>query len=338
MNSSDLEAMGPLSDRTRELYRHAVICDMTLPWEADCTENRSTVLDRFKACGFHYVSLTLADDRERLPQTIRHIAAETRLIQSQPDKYLLVNTVEDILRAKRENKLALGFHFQGTNSLDGDVNMVALYHRLGVRHMLMAYNQKNLVGDGCHERTDGGLSRFGVEVVRAMNEVGMLVDCSHTGYRTSMDVFEVSEAPVIFSHSNARAICDHSRNIRDEQIRACAKSGGVIGMNGVGMFIDDNRASAEGLFAHIDYISTMVGAEHVGLGIDLVYFENTMYEIYRANPNMYPKEYVAPPWKFFQPEQLPYLTDLMVRADYSDADVLGILGQNWLRVAGAVWG
>lgn len=98
----------------------------------------------------------------------------------------------------------------------------------------MAYNQRNAVADGCHERTDGGLSRFGIELVQAMNRVGMLVDCTHTGYRSSMDVFEVSQAPVVFSHSNARAVWDHERNIRDDQAQACARTGGVIGVVGAG--------------------------------------------------------------------------------------------------------
>ena len=133
---------------------------------------------------------------------------------------MLVDTFADVERAKLEGKFAVVLHFQGTNPLGGDLNMVEVYYRLGIRHMLMAYNMKNLVGDGCMECTDDGLSRFGVAVVEEMNRVGMIVDVTHTGYRMTMDTFEVSKAPVIFSHSNPAAVWDIPRNVKDDQIKA----------------------------------------------------------------------------------------------------------------------
>ena len=152
---------------------------------------------------------------------------------------MLVDTIADVERAKKEGKLAIVLHFQGTNPVEGDIKLIEVYHRLGIRHMLMAYNMKNLVGDGCMERTDDGLSRFGVALVQEMNRVGMIVDVTHTGYRTSMDTFEVSEAPVIMSHSNPAAVWDIPRNVKDDQMKACAKSGGVMCINGVGGFMGE---------------------------------------------------------------------------------------------------
>jgi len=175
-------------------------------------------------------------------------------------------------------------------------------------------------------------------VVREMNRVGMLVDCTHTGYRTSMDVFEVAAGPVIFSHSNSRALIDHERNIRDDQAKACAKTGGVIGLNGVGIFLGGNEASADGLFRHLDHFVQLVGARHVGLGLDVVTDREPLLEIVRAQAARYPASqgYDVVP-EFGWPELVPQVTERMLAAGYADADVEGILGGNWLRVASQVW-
>jgi membrane dipeptidase len=165
----------------------------------------------------------------------------------------------------------------------------------------------------------------------------MLVDCSHTGYKTSMDTFEVSASPVIFSHSNAKSIWDHDRNIRDDQIRACAKSGGVIGVAGFGPIVADNDGSPEAMFRHIDFIGQLVGLQHVGIGLDFVYFEQTMYSLFSDRPGLYARGYRPPPWPFVKPEQMPRLTEVMLQHGYTDDQARGVLGENWLRVAERVW-
>ena len=155
------------------------------------------------------------------------------------------------------------------DALNGDVGMVDVYYRLGVRQMLFAYNRNNKAGGGCHDE-DIGLTPFGRDVIREMNRVGMLVDCSHSGHRTTMEAMEASTAPVIFSHSNARRLCDHERNIRDDQIKGCAATGGVIAVTGVGRFLGPRGPVVEHLVEHIDYMVELVGPAHVGLGMDSV--------------------------------------------------------------------
>jgi len=323
---------------TAAVYADAIVCDMVLPWGPRWIPVRGNTLARFADSGFTYVSLTVGQDSiPSLEATIQHMAAERRRIESAPGRFVFVETVDDIRRAKREGKLALGFHHQGTNALQGDINMVSLYYRLGVRALLLCYNQKNSVGDGCHEPTDAGLSSFGRSLIREMNRVGMLVDCSHTGYRTSMDAMEASESPVVFTHSNARALRDHERNIRDDQIRACAQTGGVIGMNGMGIYIGDNDASNDALFRHIDYMCELVGWQHVGLGLDFVYYAEGFYDLVRAKPDMYPPADYPIPQQFFAPEQLPPLVEMMLARGYTAEQVKGILGENFLRVARQVW-
>jgi membrane dipeptidase len=200
--------------------------------------------------------------------------------------------------------------------------------------VLLAYNQKNLVGDGCVERTDAGLSRYGVRLIEAMNRSAIIVDGSHTGYRTTMEAMQISTRPFIFSHSNAFALVPHYRNIKDDQIRACAQSGGLIGVNGVNEFLGDSRGSTEAMFRHVDYIANLVGPRHVGIGLDYVKDYDAIWQWIEDNPDLWPDNDGAAPIypDHAQPEQVRELAFRMLGAGYSQADVHGILGGNYLRV------
>lgn len=329
--------MTPL--HTTDVYRSAIVWDMTLPWIGfGRPELRPAVLPRLKACGYTCISLTMATDEESLEATTLAIAQQRAQILAQPEHYVLVQTVDDVRRAKAEDKLAVAMHFQGTNALARRLEMVEVYYQLGIRHMLMAYNQKNAVGDGCHELTDAGLSRFGQALVAEMNRVGMLVDVSHTGYRTSMEVFEVATQPVVFTHSNPKALWDHPRNITDEQARACAATGGVVGVNGVGIFMDDDSASTESLYRLIAYYGDLIGPAHVGLGIDFSFDTESIVRKARSSATQYPAGGgYEKDLRFVQPEQVERVADLLLQRGFSTQAVLGVLGENWLRVAGQVW-
>ena len=230
--------------------------------------------------------------------------------------------------------------FQGSDSLGGNVDMVEMYYKLGVRAMLLAYNTRTFAGSGCHERSDDGLSSYGIEVVRQMNRVGMLVDGSHTGHRTVMDLFKFSETPVIFSHSNPAALQPHPRNISDQQIDARAASGGVIGVVGFDGFLPGGIASVESVLRAVDYLVQRIGSQYVGLGLDWVYCEDMFRRVLDVNTVAYPAGEsggYADGGKFFTPSDIPLLTQGMLDLGYSASDILGILGGNWLRVATQVW-
>jgi membrane dipeptidase len=339
-----------MSDDARAILRSADVWDMTLPWLP--VYWNMDVLRRYKRAGYTFVSLTLQDWPPTLKGMRECIARFRELAQAEADWLCFGSSLAEIERGRVEGKLALGLNSQETRPIGEDLARIEDLHALGVRHMLLAYNVRNLVADGCAESADAGLSNYGRRVVREMNRVGVVVDCSHTGRRSSLEAIDLSEHPVIFSHSNAYAVCPHIRNIRDEQIRACAARGGVIGVVGVGAFLGDAAARTASLFRHIDYMVSLVGPEHVGLGTDYVSVfpvkdHEEVWRAFSAKEKSWPDAANAWPDPIgtqipvedshcFKPEQLIELVTLMLAHGYSQEAIRGILGANFKRVYAAV--
>jgi membrane dipeptidase len=295
-------------------------------------------LDHWRAAGVSFVSLNVVYDVMTWEETIKVLAAYRTYLEANADKYVIAGTAENVRQAKRAGKLAVAFDLEGMNALDGDVNLVSLYYRLGVRQALFAYNLNNAAGGGCHDE-DVGLTDFGRAVVREMNRVGMLVDCSHSAYRTTMEAMEISSAPVLFSHSNPKAVWDHGRNIRDEQIKACAAGGGVVGVNGLGIFLGPNDTSTGTLVKHVCYLAELIGPEHVGLGLDYSYDDADLAEGLSARPDYWPpgQLYDTPNIKVAEPKQIAEICQELHARGFSANEITGILGGNFLRVASQVW-
>lgn len=327
-----------VSDRAMEIVKKSLVWDMTLPWVPGYSDVDDT-LPRFQGAGIDVISLTVAGVEHGFAAAVDWIGSVTRHIEKRGDRMVLCKRVSDIDRAHEQGKLALLLNFQETVQFGHRIERVRLFYDLGVRHALLAYNVKNAVGDGCAERTDAGLSRWGVELIEEMNRVGMLVDGAHSGHRTTMDAMEVTKAPFIFSHSNAYGVFPHYRNIKDDQIRACARTGGVIGINGLGEYLNDHAATSQSMFEHIDYIANLVGPEHVGIGLDFVKDVSGFWEWVKFNAYMWPlNENQARTYsKIAQPEQLIEVTDIMLRNGYPDTTIQGVLGGNFRRLCGEVW-
>ena len=297
-------------------------------------------LTDWRTAGVDFLSIDVCYDVIDWQLAIRNLGAYITWLEKHADSFLLVRRADDVLEAKRTGRMAITFDLEGMNALNGDPALVSLYYRLGVRQMLTAYNKNNLAGGGCHDK-DIGLTPFGRRVIAEMNRVGMLVDCSHTGHRTTMDIMEAATQPVIFSHSNPKALRSHGRNITDDQIRACAKTGGVIGVTGLGYFLPDRASPALALADCVTYVRDLVGVDHVGLGLDYTPVDPTgaVEESLDAHPDFWPPADYAAPWpmKDAGPDSFRQVAMLLVERGWSGADVRKVLGENFLRVARAVW-
>lgn len=294
-------------------------------------------LARYRDAGFNVVSLNAGFDAVPWENTLLVLATFRNWIKQHNEDYLLIETTGDIERAFREEKLGVFFDLEGGCVLNDQLDMVEMYYDLGARWMLIAYNQNNSLGGGCQD-DDKGLTAFGREVLDEMARVGMVACCSHTGYRTTMDVMEYSSKPVIFSHSNPLGLWEHKRNITDDAIRACAATGGVVCLNGVGIFLGENDASSETIARHIDYVAEKAGIDHVGIGLDYVFDMEELNEYLRQNPDTFPPDGgYAEGVKFVEPEQAPEIVDALLDLGYRGEDIAKILGGNLLRVARDVW-
>lgn len=329
---SSLSEIASLSD--------AVLCDILFP---PPPAGLDVELESRRNTGFSYTSLTMSLDSEASPAHVYSRLAKMRHELSQhPDKIVLAAGVADIRAAKKSGKLAIGFHFQGTEAVGRDLANVGAYYQLGVRWMLLAYNFQNNVGVGCieGEKNDIGISQFGRDLIAEMNRVGMFVDCSHSGYRTTMDAMSVSTKPCIFSHSNPRTLFDHPRNIRDDQIRMCAQTGGFIGINGVGPFMGEPReVSIDTVVRHLDYVVELVGPKHVALGLDYMtpLHRQAMFDYYKGDVSKVGLRPEDRPWGFFSPTDTPLLLSKLLAKGYPQEALRGIMGENFLRVAAQVW-
>jgi len=322
-----------ISEPAQRIHEHTLIWDthacFPLKPNADLSE-----LKRYRESGVNFVSLNIGMDMDSFENVIQVLACFRNYIASHPNDYALALTINDIREAKESGRLAIAFDLEGSDPLLGNLNMISLYYDLGVRQMLLAYNKDNPASGGCMEENIG-LTQFGRDIIKEMNRVGMVVDVSHMGYQATMEAFETSTKPVIFSHSNPKGLREHARNISDEQIIACAKTGGVVGINGIGDFL--GGMESELVVQNIEYVMNLAGPEHVGLGLDYVIDKQELIDYIEGHPDVFPPGKFNDYLTMVEPEQFPQFTELLYQKGYSEQVINGILGGNFLRVAEQVW-
>lgn len=294
-------------------------------------------LERVHASGIDTITLNVGCGGQGIEDHVRMLGAFRDWIRANGEKYSLAGQASELRLAKAEGKLGICFDIEGMDALGGQVSLVEPYYTLGVRWMLVAYNLANLAGGGCME-DDGGLTAFGRSVVAEMNRVGMVPCGSHTGYRTARELIDASSTPVIFSHSNPRAVWDHPRNIPDDLMTACAERGGVIGINGIGIFLGNNDSRVITFADHVEYALAKVGEDHVGIALDYVFDDQEVAQFATANPAMFPSDAgygagmaMIAPWQF------DAILEELGRRGFGQSTLRKIFGENHLRIATEVW-
>ena len=330
----------------QNLHRDSIIIDATCPLLME----DDTHLDLYQAGGFTAVAPTIRANTGTSADAILQFGYWHRRERERND-LMIVRSGADIEAAKQSGRIGVILHFQGTEVLDRSVDIIDAYHALGLRVVQLTYNRRCHVGDGIEEPTDAGLSRYGKAVVRRLNDTGILVDCAHTGLRTSLDAVDCSKAPVIISHANARAVRDVPRNVPDELYRAIAATGGVIGVVGFPNFVAaDRKPTLDQFIDHIAHIAEVAGIDHVGLGIDYYLGQHPFadeqaarkaFELRVSMGVWSAASYPEPPYHYPEgietPDRMTNLTQALLRRGFTEAEVRKVLGLNWLRVYSAVW-
>lgn len=308
---------GPLSDADAEMFR---TCGIT---------------------GFHNSVGTGGPGA--VERTLTFLAAWQGYAGRNSHVFTLAGTAADLDRAKAQRKCAVIMGVQNSEHF-GSPKDVKAFYQLGQRCSQLTYNTQNRLGSGSTERVDGGVSDFGAEIIKAMNEVGMLVDVSHCGDRTTLDAIEISPKPIAITHSNCRALNNHPRLKTDEAIRKLAAKGGVMGITGVRNFVrGEEPTTLEHVLDHIDHVVQLVGVEHVGIGsdADLNGYDDMPADQLKELRDSYKSSYAfrdkLDTDGYDHPRKIFDLTEALLRRGYSDANITAILGGNFRRLLGATW-
>ena len=343
------------SARAVELMNRATVVDMLSPfaisssksakWFANPDSFTAADLQRFKDSGINIFHIAVGTGgRDAYLSTLRFVASWNGFLANHDQNLMRVDSTSDLERVKGSGKVGVLIGVQNSEHFQS-VDDVNFFYGLGQRVSQLTYNTRNLIGNGSTERRDEGLSDFGVSIVERMNQIGMAVDVSHCGDRTTLDAFEVSKKPVLITHSNCRALVPgHPRLKTDEAIKKMAANGGVMGITGVRMFVkSDEPTTIEHALDHFEHVSKLVGVEHLGVGSDM---DLDGYDDMPPEENKRLRAGYKGSYGFREkidiegldhPKRMFDLTEGLIRRKYTDREIELILGGNFKRVLAQIW-
>lgn len=261
------------------------------------------------------------------------------LVEANSDLALIVEDVTEIQTARETGRVGLIIVLEDSRQLEKDLRKVDLFRRIGVRRFQLVYTTLNDAGCGAGDRTDSGLSSFGVELIGELERCGVLIDLSHAGPQTLADALEVVTKPCVWSHCNVQGVFAHKNNLTDEQLDAVGQNGGVVGISGVPFYTGEPGATISKMIDHIDYVKTRIGIDHLGIGLAI--FENHPLSFYDRFASLPKDVYGTPPWRWpsgiATVAEFTNITSALVDRGYTDAEILKVLGGNMLRVCAAAW-
>jgi membrane dipeptidase len=337
-----------------------VMEEMLLMRMAEEADLRAEYIDAFAYAGVDCILQNAGEECQLPTQLLKRLGNFTYVTDMLSDAVVRAATPDAIVDAKRAGKRSLYLSANGVplaqewKSTIDELRFVRVFFQLGVRMMHLTYNRRNMLGDGCAEKTDAGLSDFGLEAVREMNRVGVIVDVAHSGWQTGIDAANASNVPIVASHSGAHALSGHMRCKTDAVLRAIVDGGGTIGICCIPAFLGGS-GDITAFLDHVDYMAKKFGTESVTIGTDRAYIPSRANEEWAKVPargrrrarfeGFWPPDdpLHSPDWKGEKMQQSlawtnwPLLTVGLVQRGYSEDAIRNILGENILRVARAVW-
>jgi len=337
-----------LADGFMEVHKEIITIDGCIPLVSMTRDPEH--LKWFKDGGITVASVSVSGPPKDPELTTDIVSWYSEQIQTNDD-YVLIRNTDDILKAKKENKLGLFYHCQSPIPFRENLDRVWYYKALGVGMVQLAYNARSPYANGITERVDGGISDLGIRLVKALNEARIIVDVSHTGEQSTLDIIEASSEPVVLSHGNARGLIDNPRNVSDRVLKAVADNGGLAGVVGYPPFVSESSSpTMDDMLDMVDYMVEVMGIDHVAFSLD---YDATMhgvlpdeqvkatYDYYVSTGTWDPKAYPPPPYYYPQgierPNTLYNLTGALLARGYSKEDVAKLWGGNWMRVMKIVW-
>lgn len=343
------------SARAIELMQRSLVIDMLSPftlnfplqdkWEVAPESFTAADFDKFRGSGINVFHPAVGiGGPDAYEQGMAFFAGWNSFLAGNDERLMRIDSAGDFARVKRSGKVAVILGLQNAEHFRRPADVDAFYG-YGQRVAQLTYNSRNRIGNGSTERRDEGISDFGVAIIERMNKVGMAVDVSHCGDRTTLDAFELSKRPVLITHSNCRVLANgHPRDKTDEAIRAVGKSGGVMGITGVRMFVSDHEPTTiENVLDHFDHVAKLIGPEHLGVGSDM---DLNGYDAMPPELNKQLRAGYKGSYGFRDkidiegldhPKRMFDLTEGLIRRKYTDAQIEGILGGNFRRVLSEIW-
>ena len=282
---------------------------------------------------------------ENYSQTLDNIAVWYSKFNSRTD-ISLIRKVDDVFKASDNGQVGIIIGFQNASPIENNLDYLYTFDELNVKIIQFTYHERNLLGNGCYERVDEGITNFGIDAIKIMNEVGILIDLSHVGIVTTMETIDYSEKPIAITHANPKSYHNVPRNKTDEALKLMASKGGIVGVTAIAPFLKKGNASTvEDYVDAISYTVDLVGLDHVGVGTDFTQDQPEEFWRYIGSqqgtkfPSTFtdvttPSNY---PINFETPDKFPVLIDTMENKGFSSEEIAKILGLNWIRVFQEVW-
>jgi membrane dipeptidase len=343
------------SARAIDLVKRSTVIDMLGPftlnftkqakWFANPESFTASDLQPFRDSGINVFHIAVGmGGPDAYIEVLKYFASWNGFIADNTDHFMRIDSAADLERVKSLGKIGILLGLQNSEQFRTPAD-VGFFHGIGQRVSQLTYNSRNMIGNGSTERHDEGISDFGAAIIERMNKVGMAIDVSHCGDRTTLDAFEISKQPVLITHSNCRALVPgHPRCKSDEAIKKMGAAGSVMGITGVRMFVKaDEPTTIEHELDHFDHVAKLAGPEHLGVGsdIDLYGYDAMPPELNKQLRASYKSSYgfreridiegIDHPKRMFD------LTEGLIRRKYTDNDVEGILGGNFKRVLSKIW-